>query len=344
MNHKVKKNIYNIVAVTIIAGGLVWVGSKFFHFGNVEYTDNAQVKQLIVPVNARVPGYVKEIRFEEYQPVKKGDTLLIIEDTEFKYRVAQAQADYQNAIARKNTVASSVRTIANNTTVTAASLAEVNALLNNAETEEKRYKKLLEKASVTQQEYDAKYTQYAALKAKYETLQRQKESTILATNEQTTRLGQNEAVIQLAATALDLAKLNHSYTVILAPSDGFTGRKNIQVRQLIQPGQTIVDVVDANDKWIIANYKETQTHRIVEGQKVELEIDALPNIKLKGIVKSIASATGASFSVIPQDNSAGNFVKVQQRIPVRIEFSEDNDPQYLGKLRSGMNVECFVKY
>lgn len=344
MNHKVKKNIYNVLAVAIIAGGIVWVGSKFFHFGDVEYTDNAQVKQLIIPVNARVPGYVKEIRFEEYQPVQKGDTLMIIEDTEFKYRVALAEADYQNAVAGKNIVSSSVKTMANNTSVSDAGLAEVSALLNNAETEEKRYKKLLDKASVTQQEYDAKYTQYAALKAKYETLSRQKESTILATNEQTTRLGQNEAVIQLAKTALDLAKLNHSYTVIIAPSDGYTGRKNIQVGQLIQPGQTIVDLVDANDKWIIANYKETQTNRITEGQVVELEVDALPDVKLKGTVKSIANATGSSFSVFPQDNSAGNFVKVAQRIPVRIEFSKENKPEHIAKLRAGMNVECFVNY
>lgn len=344
MKHQVKKTIYNVVAVAILGTGIVWIGSKFFHFGDVEYTDNAQVKQLIVPVHARVPGYIKEIRFEEYQPVKKGDTLMVIEDVEFRYRLAQAESDYANALAGKNIVSSSVKTVANNIQVSEAGLAEVKALLDLAATEDQRYKNLLDKEAVTQQEYDAKHTQYVALKAKYETLARQKETTVLATNEQNIRLTQNDAVIELAKTAVELAKLNLSYAVVLAPTDGYTGRKTIQVGQLIQPGQPVVDIIDNNDKWVIANYKETQTQHITEGQEVELEVDALPGVKLKGVVKSIANATGASFSVIPQDNSAGNFVKVEQRIPVRIEFSKENKPEHLLKLRAGMNVESFVKY
>ncbi|UYW02329.1 HlyD family secretion protein [Flavobacterium agricola] len=342
MNHKRKKNTYNIIVGALVLGGLVWVGSKFFFLGNVEYTDNAQVKQLIVPANARVSGYIKEIKFDEYEPVKKGDTLLIIEDTEFRYRLAQAEADYQSALAGKDIVASSVKTIANNTAVTDAGLAELKALLDNAETDYKRYKKLLEQQSVTQQEYDGKHTQYVALKAKYETLARQKQTTILATNEQNLRLMQNDAVIELAKAAVELAKLNLSYTVIVAPTDGHTGRKNLQVGQLLQPGQPVVDIIDNNDIWIIANYKETQTHQIKENQEVELAVDALPGVTLKGIVKSVANATGASFSVLPQDNSAGNFVKIEQRIPVKIEFADSNDAELLQKLRAGMNVECKV--
>ena len=166
----------------------------------------------------------------------------------------------------------------------------------------------------------------------------------MATNEQSSRLSQNDAGINLAKSALELAKLNLSYTVIVAPTDGYMGRKTVQVGQLIQPGQTIVDLIDNNEKWVIANYKETQTHHLVEGQKVELEVDALPNQKLKGIVKSIANATGSATSIIPQDNSAGNFVKIEQRIPVRIEFTKDNNPALIQKLRAGMNVETTIKY
>jgi membrane fusion protein (multidrug efflux system) len=344
MKHKTKKKIYNVLVIILLMVALGWVASKFFHFGNVEYTDNAQVKQLITPIDARIQGYVKEIRFNEYQPVKKGDTLMIIEDTEYRYRVAQAEAEYRSALAGKNIVSSSVKTIANNIAVSEAGLEEVKALLNNAETDDKRYRNLLNQEAVTKQEYDGVHTKYIALKAKYETLLRQKQTTVLATKEQNTQLEQNDATIQLAKTALDLAKLNLSYTVITAPCDGYVGRKNLQVGQLIQPGQSIVDVIDDNGKWIIANYKETQTHHIIVGQKVELEIDALPNVKLEGIVKSIANATGSSFSVIPQDNSAGNFVKVEQRIPVRIEFTKNNKPELIQKLRAGMNVECKIKY
>lgn len=150
--------------------------------------------------------------------------------------------------------------------------------------------------------------------------------------------------IKLAQAALELARLNLSYTVILAPCDGTTGRKEIQEGQLIQPGQTLVDIVDENERWIVANYKETQTTHIREGQPVEIEVDAVPGITFKGAVKSISRATGASFSLLPQDNSAGNFVKVEQRIPVRIEFSADNRPEDMERLRAGMNVECVVNY
>lgn len=132
--------------------------------------------------------------------------------------------------------------------------------------------------------------------------------------------------------------------MITAPCDGITGRKNIQAGQLVQPGQTLLDVVDENDKWIMANYKETQTLHIVPDCVVDILVDALPDITFKGIVRSVSQATGASFSLLPQDNSAGNFVKVEQRIPVKIEFTEDNDPRELSRLRAGMNVQCFVNY
>jgi membrane fusion protein (multidrug efflux system) len=343
MKHRTKKLLYNAVVIALVVGGLVWVSSRFIHLGNVEYTDNAQVKQLIVPVNSRVPGFVKAVYFEEHQAVKKGDTLAIIEDAEFKLRLAQAEADYLNAMAGKMVVSSSVNTAQNNISVSDAGIAEVKALLDHAETDYKRYKNLLAQESVTQKEFDEVATRYEALKAKYQTLLRQKQSMVLVKDEHNIRLNQNEAAIKLTKAALDLAQLNLSYTVIVAPTDGYTGRKNIQVGQLIQPGQTIVDVVDNNEKWIIANYKETQTHHIQEGHEVELHVDALPDVTLKGVVKSISGATGSSFSVIPQDNSAGNFVKVEQRIPVRIELAGES-MDVLKRLRAGMNVECLIKY
>lgn len=344
MKHQKKKLIYNIIAGTIIASGLIYVASKFIHLGNVEYTDNAQVKQLIVPVNSRVSGFIKEIRFKEYELVEKGDTLAIIEDSEFRFRMAQAEADYQNAIAGKKVANSSANTAQNDISVSEAEIAEINALLENAWKEQVRFKNLLARESATPQEYDLVNSRYLALKARYSAVQNQKQSTILLKDEHHLRLSQNDAGIQLAKAALDLSRLNFSYTVITAPTDGYTGRKNIQAGQLIQPGQTMVDIVDQNEKWVIANYKETQSRNIKEGQEVELQVDALPGVTIKGVTKSMASATGASFSLFPQDNSAGNFVKVEQRIPVRIEFTSDNKVEDIQKLRSGMNVECTVKY
>lgn len=216
--------------------------------------------------------------------------------------------------------------------------------MENAEREYKRYKNLLEKDAVTKKQYDAIQTNYEASKARYEFLLRQKKTTALVKQEQTRRLEQTEAGIKLAEAALEIARLNLSYTVIIAPCDGTTGRKEIQEGQLVQPGQTMVDLVDINDRWIVANYKETQTANIREGHPVDIEVDAIPGVVFKGVVKSISRATGASFSLIPQDNSAGNFVKVEQRIPVRIEFAATNKREDMERLRAGMNVECIVNY
>lgn len=344
MKKRTKKLTFNIVVIILLIIGLSWVCARFIHLGNVEFTDNAQVRQHIVPVNSRVQGFIRKIYFTEYEAVHKGDTLVVIEDSEFRFRLAQAEADYQNALSGKTVVTSTLHTTQNNITVSDAGIQESKIRLDNAEREYNRYKNLLAQDAVTRQQYDAVQTEYEASKARYELLVRQKRSTALVEQEQTRRLEQTDAGIKLTEAALKLAQLNLSYTVILAPCDGTTGRKEIQEGQLIQPGQTLVDVVDDNDKWVIANYKETQTAHINEGCEVDIEVDAIPGVQFKGIVKSLSQATGASFSLLPQDNSAGNFVKVEQRIPIRIEFSETNRSEDMRRLRAGMNVECTVNY
>ncbi|WP_308548876.1 HlyD family secretion protein [uncultured Parabacteroides sp.] len=344
MTRRNKKIAFNICIIILLVAAFAWVCSRFIHLGNVEFTDNAQVRQQIVPVNSRVPGFIKKIYFTEYQEVHKGDTLALIEEAEFRFRVAQAEADYQNALSGKTVMTSTIHTTQNNISVSDAGVQEAKIRLENAEREYKRYKNLLALDAVTRQQYDAIKTEYEASKARYELLSRQKHSTALVKQEQTRRLEQTEAGIKLAEAALEIARLDLSYTVIIAPCDGTTGRKEIQEGQLVQPGQTLVDLVDENEKWVVANYKETQTANIYEGLPVDLEVDAIPGVVFKGVVKSISRATGASFSLIPQDNSAGNFVKVEQRIPVRIEFAENNKPEDMKRLRAGMNVECIVNY
>ena len=344
MTKKTKKLIYNIVACVLLLGAILWVCEKFVHLGDVEFTENAQVKQLIVPVNSRVQGYIKEVRFEEYAKVSKGDTLVIIEDAEYRYMVAQAEANLANARTGKDAMHNVISTTQSNLTVTDASIEEARIHLENAERNYQRFSALYEQNAVTRQQYDDMNTAYLAAKARFEMLSRQKESVQSVGREQNTRLGQNEAGIKLAEAALELARLNLSYTVILAPCDGYMGRKEIQVGQLIQPGQTLVDIVDSEDKWIVANYKETQTANITEGCEVEIEVDAVPGHTFKGIVRSVSRATGSSFSLMPQDNSSGNFVKIEQRIPIRIDFDKDNDAEAMARVKAGMNVECKVLY
>ena len=344
MNRKTKKIAFNIVVLALVLSGIVWICSRFVHLGRVEYTDNAQIKQHIVPINSRVRGFVKQVRFEEYRHVDKGDTLVIIDDAEFRLRLAQAKADYANALAGRTAAEKTISATHNNLHVSDAGIEEMKTLLQNAEKDYRRYQTLFSQQAVTEQQFDAAKTSYESMKAKYDMLVRQKQSTALLKEEQAQRLNQTEAAVEMAEAALHLAELNLSYTVITAPHDGVTGRKNIQEGELIETGQTLLDLVDERDKWIVANYKETQTANIGVGMPVEISVDAVPGVLFHGRVQAISQATGASLSLLPQDNSAGNFIKVQQRIPVRIELTDDNPEQPTARLRAGMNVECKVKY
>jgi len=335
--------IFNYVLLVFIVTGIGWVIAQFMIVGSSKYTNNAQVRRHIVPVNSRVQGYIKDIRYEEYQHVNKGDTLLIIDDTEYIFRLAQAEANYANALAGKSVMGSTISTTFNNLSVSDAGIEEIKVRLEHAATNLKRYENLLAQEAVTRDQYDNIKTEYDATKAKYDMLVRQKKSTALMGEEQTKRLSQNEANIKEAKAALDMAELNLSYTIIVAPCSGIIGRKDLQVGQLIQPGQSVVSVVDDAEVWVIANYKEKQTKDIALGDEVEIDIDAIPNVKFKGKVVAMSQATGSAFSLVPTDNSTGNFVKVEQRIPIRLEFTEDNTPESISRLKAGMSAEVYVK-
>lgn len=340
---KTRRIIYNTLIICFLIGGIAYVCSRFIHLGNVEYTDNAQVRQHITPVNTRVQGFIKRICFDEFQPVKKGDTLVIIEDSEFRLRLAQAEADLSNAMAGRSVTTAGIETTQSNISVNEAGIEEMKVVMDNARRELQRYEKLLKEDAVTRQQYDNVKTAYQTAKARYEQALRARRSTSLVKNEQTRRLTQNEAAVRLAQASLDLARLNLSYTVITATCDGMTGRKNIHEGQLVQPGQTMVDIVDGTDLWVVANYRETQLPDIHEGAEVTMTADAVPGVTYRGVVESISDATGAAFSLIPQDNATGNFVKVEQRVPVRIRL-EGNSAADMKKLRAGFNVECKVKH
>lgn len=344
MRKSTKKILSYIVTLAVVAGAAAWVFSKFYHPGNVEFTDNAQIGRRIVPVNSRVQGYIKEIRFNEYEYVKKGDTLVVIDDSDLRLQVARAQADYENALAGRTVAGSSVGVASSNVAVTEASIEEARVVMENAKADFERHSRLLANDAVTRRQYDGVKTDYEAKRARYEMLSRQRSATASVVNETRQRVAQSDAGIELAKALLESAKLNLSYTVITAPCDGYTSRKEIREGQLIQPGQTLLDIVDSSEVWVTANYKETQLAHIRPGSEVEIKVDAIPGVVFRGTVESISTATGASLSILPQDNSAGNFVKVRQRIPVRIKFDSDTDPAELQRLSAGMNVECEVKY
>ena len=288
MKHHTKKILSYIITLAVIIAAGIWVASKFIHLGNVEFTDNAQVQRQIVPVNSRVQGYIKEIRFKEYEPVKKGDTLVIIDDADMRLRVAQANADYQNALAGRTVADRSVGVASANVAVSEASIAEAKVLMENAAVDLERHRKLLEKDAVTRQQYDRAETDYEAKKARYEMLARQRSATSSVVAETRQRISQNDAGIELAKALLETAELNLSYTVITAPCDGYASRKEIQIGQLVQPGQTLLDIVDGSEVWITANYKETQLKHIHPGSEVEIKVDAIPDKTFTGKVVSLS--------------------------------------------------------
>ncbi|HFI4795465.1 TPA: HlyD family secretion protein [Elizabethkingia anophelis] len=341
--NKIRSTIANSIVFIILIAGFYWLVREYFHIGDKDYTEAAQVEEFINPVNTRVAGYIKEIKFIEHQQVKKGDTLLILDDREIQTQLGQAEAAYQNALAQRSATSSSVNMVSNNVNVMESNIAGAKARLWNAEQNLNRYKNLLAAEAVTRQQYDQIKTEYDAQKAAYETLVNQKQSANLSTTEVKSKLGINDAEIKRTKAALDMAKLNLSYTIITAPYDGVMGRRIISDGQLVQAGQQIATIVLNGQKWVTANFLESQMPKIAIGKKIMMSADALGGQQFEGEVTAISAATGSRYSSVPTDNSTGNFIKVQQRIPVRIEFTSGNDNQKLNQLRAGMNMIIKLK-
>ena len=343
-NQKNIKRTYNIVIIVIVLLALGYVCSRFIHFGSKEWTNDAQVQRHITPLNARVGGFIKEIRFEDFQHVKKGDTLVIIEDAEYQLQLAQAEANLKGSRSGASAVSAGMNTTASNVRVASAGIEEARVNMENAKGDFERFAALLEKDAVTRQQYDNARARYEAAKARYEQASNQKQSTALVQSEQAQRLSQTHAGTSVAEAQVNLARLNLSYTVIVATCDGVMSKKDIHEGQLVQPGQLLARIVDDNQVWVIANYRETQMKHIAVGNKVEFEADAIPGVVFQGEVEAIAAGTGSAFSHVPVDNATGNFVKVEQRVPVRIRISADNNADDVNKLLAGLNVETEVMY
>lgn len=343
-NRKLVKRIYNAVIIVVL---LVFIGlicSRFIHWGNVEYTDDAQVWRHITPINARVGGFIKEVRFEDYQRVHKGDTLVIIEDSEFRLALAQAEAGLRGSRSSSGAVSAGMTTTHSNMKAASAGIEESRVQMENARKDFERHEQLLAKNAVTRQQYDNAKTQFDAAKARYEAALSRQQATSHVLGEQRQQLGQSTAGESVAQAQVNLAHLNLSYTVIVATCDGVMSRKEINEGQLVQPGQQLARIVDDNQVWVVANYRETQMKHIRVGSKVTFTADAVPGIVYQGMVERIAAGTGSAFSPIPVDNATGNFVKVEQRVPVRIRITSDNSPEDIAKLLAGLNVQTEVKF
>lgn len=336
-----KKKITTIIAGMFIFAGIITIVMLFVD-NSAEKTDDAQIEQYISPINVKVPGYISEIRFTEHQYVHKGDTLMIIDDREYIIALQQAQAALIDAQSGKKVIGNTANTASTSAAVFESTIKEAELRMEKLQRDYDRYSRLLERKATTPVVVEQYRTELDMAKARVGALIQQREAAHSTVSEVNQRRENADAAIMRAEAAVDMARLNLSYTVITAPADGFLGRRSIEVGQLVNPGQTITTLMPDGSKWVVANFKETQMAHIRIGQKAEIRVDAIPGQVFNGTISAISSATGSKYSMIPTDNSAGNFVKIQQRIPVRIDFTDSLSAEFNRRMAAGMMCEIKV--
>lgn len=352
---KKRSKVFPIILAVLVLGGGTFGITKYVHSLHHEDTDDAQIDANISPVIPRVAGYVNEVLVKDNQKVKKGDTLLILDDRDLRIKLDQAEAALAAAqsglsVAEATTTASEANIASSqaNVATVAAQIeaAKINAWRANQDYE--RYSNLIKDHSITQQQYEQALAAKQTADRQLQVLQEQKNVATRQTNAASSQshatsqqISVANATIKQRIADVENAKLNLSYTVITAPADGMVSKVNIQPGQFVNAGQSLFSVVLDQSIWVTANFKETQLDKMKEGQKVIIHVDAFPDHEFEARVSSFAAATGAKFALLPPDNASGNFVKVVQRIPVKIEFTNPNDKQ-LALLRPGMNVDVDV--
>jgi len=338
---KKKKNI----VVPIILGVLLVIGIVF---GIVEWnyyskhvdTDDAQIDGDISPVVARVGGYVKDINFEENTRVKEGQVLVKLDDDDYKVKLEQAQSGQKGANAGVGVAESQIIATQANTSTAKANVAAARVKLNLANKDYARYANLVKDGSITQQAFDQAKATLESAQAAYQAAQDQYTAAVKQVGTTQSQLAVSSNVINQRQSDIDFAKLQLSYTGIKAPATGIVSKKNIQKGQLVQAGQALFSIVNDGSIYVTANFKETQLEKIKTGSKVEIEVDAYPDEKIQGEVYNFSPITGAKGSLLPPDNATGNFVKVVQRIPIKIKIHPSKE--LLAKLRPGMSVKASV--
>ena len=333
---KTRQMIVSLIGIAILLFGLIKVILIFINYATTESSNDAQIEQYISPVNLRASGYIKKIYFLEHQRVKKGDTLLVLDDREYLIRLMEAEAALKDAMAGANVISATLNTTETSASVYDASIAEIEVRLEKLAKDRQRYQNLVARNAATPIQLEQIETEYIATKKKLDAVQKQKKAALSGVTEVERRKANSAAAIDRTTAALEMAKLNLSYTVVLAPYDGTLGRRAMEEGQMVNAGQTITYIIPDTQKWVIANYKETQIENLYVGQEVEITVDAFKGKKFTGKVTAISAATGAKYSLVPTDNSAGNFVKIQQRVPVRIDFTnlskEDNESLAAGMM------------
>jgi membrane fusion protein (multidrug efflux system) len=337
---KKPNKVLPIILGVILIGGIIFGVKEYIYFSKHVDTDDAQIDGDISPVVARVGGYVDSIMFEENTHVNQGQLLVKIDDRDYKVKVEQAQAAQVGASAGINVGESQISTTAANSSSAKADVASAAARLDKVRKDYDRYANLVQDGSVTRQQFDQAKADLDVAQANYSAARDKYKAALEQVATSRSQLKVTNTGVSQRQVDIDYANLQLSYTNVKSPASGLAAKKNVQVGQLVQAGQTLFSVVNDNSLYITANFKETQLDKIKNGQKVDLKVDAYPDLKVEGTVYNFSPATGAKFSLLPPDNATGNFVKVVQRIPVKIKISGSKED--IAKLRPGMSVDVSV--
>lgn len=337
---KKPNRVLPIILGILLLGGIIFGIKEYIYYGKHVDTDDAQIDGDISPVVARVGGYVDSIYFQENTHVNKGQVLVKIDDRDYKVKLEQAQAAETGASANINVGQSQIFANAANSASARAQVSSAAARLEKVKKDYARYANLIKDGSITQQQFDQAKADLEVAQAAYRAAQEEYKAAQEQVGTTRSQLKVTHTGVSQKQVDVDYAKLQLSYTVVKSPASGIASKKNVQVGQLVQAGQTLFSIVNDNSLYVTANFKETQLNNIRNGQKVNVEVDGYPDMKLNGSVYNFAPATGAKFSLLPPDNATGNFVKVVQRIPVKIKITGTKED--MDKLRPGMSVNVSV--
>lgn len=344
-----------IIIYSVIALVLGWFAVQFYHLLKYEETDNAQIEGDIVPIRTSVPGYIANVNFLDNQPVRKGQVLIQIDDRDLRAKVQQADAALENARAARLQTGPNIAASATGITATQFSadamqqnIEVARAKLWKADADYERIKKLVGLQGATPQQMDAVEADRRVAASQLELAEKQFQSSkrltsISSFQAQSVKAQQMiaDAVIRQREAELALAKSQLDYATIVAPYNGVVSKKSVEPGQYLQPGQLTCSIIGSDSVWLVANFKETQIHNMRLGEEASIEIDAYPGKHFSGKIHSFSGGTGAKFSLLPPDNATGNFVKVTQRIPVRILLDTRSTAGVY--LAPGMNVTVTVK-
>ncbi len=334
-----------LLALVALVGGGWALHSWWFGRTHVS-TDNAQLDGHITPVAPKVGGFVLRVLVEENQPVREGDTLVVLDPRDARARLLQAEADLALArsMAGSNRRAGQMQAQLAATRASAAgaeaAVASADASVRKAQADVERARRLAATQVVSAQQLDAAEAAYATV-AQAEAARRQAGAAGEQVTAAMAALQGADARLAAAEAAVETARLNLGYTTVLAPSNGIVARRKVEAGELVQPGQSLMTVVPTSGLWVTANLKETQIEDVTPGDAATFTVDAYPGTTFHGTVESVSPATGARFALLPPDNATGNFTKVVQRVPVRIAVAPGESPDK--PLRPGLSADVTIR-